>query len=123
MISKKTATYKVITGASGNRYCFFCDLSGALVYTTKLYHGISSEQELTQAWENEANAVFNRCKKCGKWVSDVMYNADVLECVGCAPWQEFPNFCSQCGKRLSSPERFCPGCGAKLLYEGGEVDD
>ena len=66
---------------------------------------------------------FNHCKKCGKWVSDVMYNADVHECVECAPWQESPNFCPQCGKQLSAPERFCPRCGAKLLYEGGEDND
>ena len=123
MADNKTAAYKVITDAGGHLYRFFCDLSGALVCTTKLYHAETPQQELEQAWENEGKSAFNHCKRCGKWVMDVMYNADVHECVECAPWQEIPNYCPCCGKKLTAPERFCPGCGAKLLYEGGEDHD
>ena len=118
-----TAKYRIMSDAGGNRYRFYCDASGALVCTTKPYHAETPEEALTQAWENEGKPEFNRCRKCGKWVSDVMYNADVHECVECAPWQEVPNYCPCCGKELSGPERFCPGCGAKLLYEGGEDYD
>lgn len=123
MTKRKNASYKVVADAGGNRYRFYCDLSGALLCTTKPYHAASPEQELELAWENEGKSEFNHCKKCGKWVSDVMYNADVLECVECAPWEDPPNFCPQCGKKLSTPERYCPKCGAKLLYEGGEDND
>ena len=120
MINGKMAAHKESFDAAGYRYSFYCDLSGALVCTTKPYSGPSAQETLTEAWESEGKAEFNQCKKCGKWVSDVMYNADVHECVECAPWQEVPNYCPCCGKKLSLPERFCPGCGAKLLYEGGE---
>ena len=37
-------------------------------------------------------AKFNPCGRCGRWVSDVMYNADVHECVACAPWENLPHF-------------------------------
>lgn len=26
-----------------------------------------------------------------------MYNADVMECVDCAPWENVPKFCPECG--------------------------
>ena len=81
------------------------------------------EEALMVAWKREGRQHFNHCHKCGRWVSDVMYNADVMECVDCAPWENVPKFCPQCGKRLPSPERFCSKCGAKLLYEGSEFDD
>ena len=123
MIDKKTAAYKVIADAGGTRYQFFCDLSGALLCTTTLYHAAAPEQELLLAWASEGKPKFNLCRKCGKWVSDVMFNADVHECVECAPWQEVPNYCPHCGKKLTDPERFCPSCGTKLLYEGGEDND
>lgn len=123
MKGNPTARYKIISDTGGNRYQFFCDLSGALVCTTKPIRADTPEQELLLAWESEGKREFNPCRKCGKWVSDVMYNADVLECVECAPWEDPPNFCPQCGKKLSAPERYCPKCGAKLLYEGGEDND
>ena len=123
MNDKKTAAYKVIADAGGNRYQFFCDLSGALLCTTTPYHAAAPEQELLLAWESEGKPKFNLCCKCGKWVSDVMFNADVHECVECAPWQEVPNYCPHCGKKLTDPEWFCPSCGTKLLYEGGKEND
>jgi len=123
MKGNPTAGYKIISGPEGNRYQFFCDLSRALACTTNPIPADTPEQELQIAWETEGRQEFNRCNKCGKWVSDVMFNADVHECVECAPWENPPNFCPQCGRKLSSPERFCPMCGAKLLYEGGEIGE
>lgn len=123
MSDRKTASYRAVAEEDGNRYHFYCDLSGALVCTTQVYHADTPEVELRLAWETQGKAEFNHCKKCGKWVSDVMYNADVHECVECAPWQEVPNYCPQCGRKLPEPEWFCPRCGAKLLYEGGEDSD
>ena len=122
-MNKKTANYRVLSTDNGRHYQFFCELSGALVCTTQPVLRDTPEQELAQAWENEGKRQFNRCEKCGKWVSDVMYNADVHECVECAPWQETPNYCPRCGRKLPEPEKFCPRCGAKLLYEGGEDND
>ena len=123
MKGKPTASYKLIADAGGNRYQFFCDLSGALACTTEPIRTDTPEEALMIAWKREGRQHFNQCHKCGRWVSDVMYNADVMECVDCAPWENVPKFCPQCGKRLPSPERFCSKCGAKLLYEGSEFDD
>jgi len=117
---KPTANYRVITEPSGHRYLFFCDLSGAHLCTTKPVCADTAEQELKYAWEQEGKQEFNHCRKCGRWVSDVMFNADVHECVECAPWETIPRYCSQCGKKLTETKKFCSRCGAKLIYEGGD---
>ena len=118
MEKRLTAHYKIIADADGNRYQFFCDLSGALGCTTKPVRADTPNRELMLAWENEGRAEFNQCHRCGKWVSDIMYNADVLECVECAPWEEQPEYCPQCGQKISSPDKYCPRCGVQMRYEG-----
>ena len=122
MKGNPTARYKIITDTGGNRYQFFCDLSHALVCTTQPIRADTPEQELAQAWESQGKAEFNHCKKCGKWVSDVMYNADVHECVECAPYEAEPNYCKSCGIRIDKPFGKCPACGHKLVYEGEEIE-
>ncbi len=77
----------------------------------------TQEQEVEIAWE-DARKYFNRCHKCGKWVSNAMYNADVAECVECAPWENFPRYCAYCGKEITSAGIFCPRCGKRLQYGG-----
>ena len=114
-----TAKYRIIADSGGSRYRFFCDVSGMMLCTTKPVRGDTQEEELKMAWETEGKQHFNRCGKCGKWVSDPMYNADMLQCVDCAPWQEKPNYCTHCGKKISGNDRFCEACGARLRY--GEV--
>ena len=114
-----TAKYRVIADSGGSRYRFFCDVSGMALCTTKPIRGNTQEEELKTAWETEGRQHFNRCAKCGKWVSDPMYNADTLQCVDCAPWQEKPNYCSHCGKPISHSTRYCSACGTRLHY--GEV--
>ena len=114
-----TAKYRIIADSGGSRYRFFCDVSGMMLCTTKPVRGDTQEEELKMAWETEGKQHFNRCGKCGKWVSDPMYNADMLQCVYCAPWQEKPNYCTHCGKKISGNDRFCEACGARLRY--GEV--
>ena len=116
MDKKETAAYKIVKDGSGVRYKFYCDLSGALGCTTGLY---PNEEYLMEAWHAEGEPQFNRCQNCGRWVIDAMFNADVLECVSCAPWENEPRFCKTCGARISSAERFCPLCGGLLAYEGG----
>lgn len=120
MSEKKTAKYKVIADKKGIRYRFLCDLSGAMVYESKPFKAKLSEQEILLIWENEAKKHYNVCKKCGKFVSDVMYNADVLNCVECSPWENQPHYCLNCGIEVSLADKFCSKCGTKLQY--GEVD-
>lgn len=115
----ETATYKVIGDSGGRRYRFFCDVSGMAVCTTRPIQGETPEEELLAAWESEAREQFNYCNKCGRWVSDAMYNADVLQCVDCAPWENKPRFCHRCGIDVALADTFCRKCGAKLQY--GEV--
>ncbi len=66
MRKRRTAAYKVIANSEG----------GAV----------------EAAWEKGGRAKFNPCGRCGRWVTDVMYNADVHECVACAPWENLPHF-------------------------------
>ena len=116
---KKTATYKIISDTDGNRYKFFCDLSGALVCTTaKTYKADTPEEELMRAWDEEGKKHFNPCHKCGKLVIDAMFNPDVLTCVKCTPIEEYPDFCPKCGTKTSDSAYFCHMCGSVLLYEG-----
>lgn len=122
MVNKETAAYKIISAADGNRYCFYCDLSGAAICTTGPYRRQTPEAELTAAWETEGRSHFNHCKKCGKWVSDTMFNADVLECVACTPWESDLNYCPQCGHKLDAPGPSCPNCGVPFFDEGGRND-
>ena len=119
--SQETARYRIIADSGGNRYRFFCDVSGMVLCTTNTIHGNTQEEELLTAWETEGRRHFNRCGKCSRWVSDPMYNADTLQCVDCAPWEGKPNFCSHCGKRILVSARFCPSCGTKLRYK--EVEE
>lgn len=84
----KTASYKIMFDAGGNRYRFFCERSGLEVCTTQPVQAESSEQELILAWEGEGKKYFNLCPTCGKWVSDAMYNPDTLECIICSPCQK-----------------------------------
>ena len=118
----ETAPYKVIADAGGKRYRFYCESSGMAVYMTEPIRADTPQEELALAWLGEARKHFNRCASCGKWVSDMMFNVDAVQCVDCAPWQEKFVFCSKCGARLSGAKQFCPNCGAKLLYEGGVID-
>ena len=89
MGERRTATYKIITDSGGNRYTFFCDLTGAFVCTTKkTYKADTPEQELLLAWEKEGKKHFNICHKCGQVIK--------------AP----ASFCPDCEERLSSETLF-----------------
>ena len=72
--------------------------------------------------KREGRAYFNRCRKCGKWVIDAMFNPDVLKCVECTPIEEYPNYCPECGAKTPDMGFFCHICGKRLLY-GGEKDE
>lgn len=113
----KTAPYRIIKEKMGNRYCFYCESSGALACISKPMNSISGEKELQMVWEHEGRSHFNQCHKCGKWVIDEMYNADVLQCVDCAPWENRPRFCPQCGRKVYSSGGYCTHCGTKLQYK------
>ncbi len=120
---RKTATYKIISDAGGNRYQFFCDVSGALACTTKPYKAETPDKELELAWESEGRKNFNKCHKCGRWTIDAVYNAEVFECVECAPYESEPKYCKSCGEKIKGKTKLCPKCGKPLLYEGGTDKD
>lgn len=109
-------TYKVIEEHDGKRYKFYCDLSGELLCTTKPYKADTPEKELMVAWNAEGKAHFNVCHKCGKFVSDAMFNVDVLECVECSPFEAAPKFCKKCGVKIEENIKFCTLCGTELVF-------
>lgn len=120
MSEKKAASHKAVADSGGYRFLFYCDVSGAHVCTTKeIYPGNTPEEALLLAWQAEGRAHFNQCHKCGRWVIDAVYNAEVLECVECAPYEAEPKYCKFCGQKMEAPVSFCPSCGKKLRYEGG----
>lgn len=120
MENRKTANYKIIPCDSGSRYRFYCDISGVLACVTKeVYKGDDPEEALLLAWKREGHENFNQCHRCGKWVIDAVYNAEVLECVDCAPYEAEPKYCKNCGAKIEDPVKICPSCGKKLIYEGG----
>ena len=132
MEQKKTAAYKIITESGKKRFRFYCDLSGANACTSSPAEEDSDEKALEAAWEKEGRRQFNQCHKCGRWVIDAMFNADVLECVQCAPvmdkfrFSQLEHFgfgpnvmkssrvCSNCGFLAKSSASFCPECGGGL---------
>lgn len=118
----KTARYKVISDTKGNRYRFFCEQSGMAMVTTRPVHADAPEEELLLAWESEGRQYFNRCGKCGMWVSDAMFNPEAAECVICTPWEEPPSYCSHCGTGTLPCDDFCRECGAKLRQERSSDD-
>ena len=60
MGGKKTATYKITPDTGGNRYRFYCDVSGALVCITSPYH---ADIECTDCAPFEYETRY--CKSCG----------------------------------------------------------
>lgn len=119
----QTAAYRVVESEAGRRFRFFCEASGAEVCVTASVPGENRGEALMRAWKAEGRSHFNQCHRCGRWVSDVMYNADTLECVDCSPWEEQPAFCPQCGMRVTDDAVFCRRCNARLRYGGSEEAD
>lgn len=75
------------------------------------------QEELMVAWKTEGRQYFNQCHRCGKWVIDVMYNADVGECVQCTPWEEqSPRYCKHCGAEVQPGKAVCMVCQKSLTY-------
>ena len=119
----KTAAYKIIPSQVGNRYSFFCELSGMLVCTTGTYYADNPEAELSAAWESEGKNNFNLCHLCGRWVDSVVYTPDMLTCVNCAPLEEDARYCKHCGAKVINGDIICSVCGKKVLYGGADGND
>ena len=118
------SSHEILSEKKGVRFKFLCDLSGMHVCTSKKYDAETEKEilgSLESAWNNEGKQMFNFCHKCGKWVSDIMFNADVLRCVRCAPWEDTPDYCPLCGEKVMNDNVFCEKCGERLLY-GGDAD-
>ena len=118
----KMASYQIMEDPSGVRFRFFCDLSGAAIYTSPPVQAVSPEEALQRVWDAEGRKHFNQCHRCGRWVSDFMYNPDVLSCVECAPWEAEPRFCPHCGAPVDGNAPTCQRCGRVLRYAGGNDD-
>ena len=119
--AKKTAAFRVVTDSGGSRvFRFYCDISGELCCVTKPIQADTEEAALEIAWEQEGKRQFNRCARCGRFVSSAMFNVNAECCLDCAPWEdEYPSFCHHCGARLrGAAQRCCPVCGAKLQVGG-----
>ena len=123
MQKNNTADYKAVADTGGHRFVFYCQVSGAHVCTSKEIYPGKPEDALLAAWQAEACKHFNQCRRCGKWVIDAVFNAEVLECVECAPYEAEPKFCKTCGAKINAPLTHCQRCGNKLFYEGGEEDE
>lgn len=92
---------------------FFCELSGTAVFTSDPIRTDTPEETLLLMWKQKGESLFNRCKKCGKWVCDLMYNPDVFQCVSCYPWENKPNYCVTCGEKIPSRDTYCRKCGTR----------
>lgn len=114
----KTAEYRLLPAQGGNRYSFICGVTGAQLLTDRVYQADDAAQELSLARQTEGRTHFNQCSKCGRWVFDVAYNPEVLECIECAPFEKEARFCKSCGVRVPAGCRTCPACGKMLYYEG-----
>ena len=123
MEKHKTAAYKVIEKDGGRCYRFFCEASEMAMVTTGVYRGVPAADEAETAWTAEGREHFNLCHKCGKWVCDAMYNADVMHCADCTPWENKPKYCSLCGIKVAISDIFCRKCGARLQYREVSADD
>ena len=115
----ETAGYRILPQADGRRYRFYCAVSGAVVYTSPPLCVCGPQQELLAAWNGGAKQQFNRCRGCGQWVCDAMYNPDTLQCVDCTPLESSPRYCQGCGRPLlgsADNVKYCGQCGTKLRY-------
>ena len=73
--AKKTAAYRIATDSSGNRiFRFYCDISGELCCVTKPIQADTENAALEIAWETEGRWAFDRCPRCGRYVSSAMFN-------------------------------------------------
>lgn len=118
----RTAAYRITDDPDGRVVRFFCDASGMLLCTTAPIQAADEEETLQIAWESEGKKHCNLCRKCGRFVSAVMYNADVLECVDCSPWENAPKYCKACGAKVATGDVYCSLCGAVLKYGGDTLD-
>lgn len=124
MDKRKTAAYLLVPDVDGNRYSFTCGVTGARFCTEHAYRADDAARELLLAWEHEGRGHFNQCRKCGRWVFDVAFNPEVLECIECAPFECEARFCKSCGARITAAGgRTCPVCGKPLYYEGVDAYD
>ncbi len=108
-----TARFKIEHTQAGDRYIFFCDLSGAPVYTTDPICE-QNPQKAAAIARGLARPHFNRCLACGKWVGDTAYNIDEMKCVACAPCDLPERYCTECGNSVPEGNRFCTRCGREM---------
>lgn len=117
-----TAAYRILQDSGGMRFRFFCEVSGAAICATAPTQSQPVEVALDKAWYSEGREHFSLCHRCSRWVSDLMYNPNTLQCVDCSPWEERPAFCPHCGAMVQDERTFCRKCGKRLQYGGEEFN-
>lgn len=83
MKTEFTARSRMDREGSTYSFSFYCSYCGAS-YTTSPIIGENDEEAFVIA-KMRARPYFNLCHKCGKWVCDIHYNEDLMQCVQCAP--------------------------------------
>lgn len=96
--------YEIKKTEDGVIFLFYCDLC----YHTVSISGFNKDIHNIQL---EAMRHFNMCHACGKWVCDLHYNEEIMNCVECAPKKMY---CYECGKELLIHEKYCKNCGNKI---------
>ena len=84
MVIDFCAPFRIRQTPTGFRITFYCNLTTLAVHSCEFSAG-SNEQESYETAAREARPYFNRCPRCGRWVSDVAYNLDETLCILCAP--------------------------------------
>ena len=63
---------------------------------------------------------FNMCHACGKWVCDLHYNEETMNCVECAPKKMY---CYECGKEVLIHEKYCKNCVESCMGKPHPLSD
>lgn len=81
-IHEFNAPYIIRPSPNGNRYAFYCQVTGKEVFLTNPIQSKNSPDALRIA-KMEARPYFNRCYRCGRWICDEAYNIDEMVCTQC----------------------------------------
>lgn len=118
---RHTATYRVLQDSGGMRFRFFCEVSGAAICTTAPAQPQPINAALDKAWLSEGREHFSLCHRCGRWVSDLMYNPNTLQCVDCSPLGGAADLLPPLRRKVSGRAALLPEVRQKAATRRGGV--